>query len=435
MNHIRPMLNSTLLLLSTITGWFTKKKLKRMSYKHQHKRILIDCTGVQNTINVNGIQRVVQNMAKELAKIAPEEKLDIFPVEFYNDFIIAKTLSECDGSYPASHRILTIPGKVLKYLKFYSHIYHNVVKTGHNDILLCLSQFPYNKHHAVKYFKYHSKGTLIYMVHDLIPIRYPQFCPNHADKNFSEWIDASFMYTDAYICVSRTTQKDFLSYMQERGISPSDYFIDTIRLGSDITLSSDTHLPVRPLLQNIFAQHPSVYLIVSTIEPRKNHQFLLDTFEKLWENDINTVLLIVGRIGWKINSLVKQIKHHQEFGSKLFMINDANDKEVLYCYQHAKAFLFPSFTEGFGLPIVESLMHGLPVLASDTSIHREVGGTDITYFNLNDVNSLVIQIKAIEQKKATLNVPTTLYKKHIITWYESAHNLLGRIHILNQKIS
>ncbi len=128
-----------------------------------------------------------------------------------------------------------------------------------------------------------------------------------------------------------------------------------------------------------------------------------------------------------VDELIEKIEHHNEFGARLFMINDANDKEIIYCYRHAKAFLFPSFIEGFGLPIVESLVHGLPVLASDTPIHREIGRKKITYFKLHDTDSLSSLIRTIEQKGHTLKTPDDSAQNHIISWEESTHMLLNKL--------
>ena len=67
--------------------------------------------------------------------------------------------------------------------------------------------------------------------------------------------------------------------------------------------------------------------------------------------------------------------------ASLFMFNDLSDAELAYCYQHAKALIFPSHAEGFGLPIVEALQHGLHTLVSDIPIHREAGRDFCTYFD------------------------------------------------------
>ncbi len=139
------------------------------------------------------------------------------------------------------------------------------------------------------------------------------------------------------------------------------------------------------------------YLTVGTIEPRKNHVLLVDAFERIWQRHSDARLLIVGRVGWLCESLVQRIRRHPQYQRSLFMFNDLSDSELEFCYQHAKAFLFPSHAEGFGLPVVEALQHGLPVLASDIPIHREVGQDFCTYFNRETPDELVRLISDIEQ--------------------------------------
>ena len=93
-----------------------------------------------------------------------------------------------------------------------------------------------------------------------------------------------------------------------------------------------------------------------------------------------------------------QRKHrHPGYGRNLFMFNDLSDGELDYCYRHAKGFLFPSKAEGYGLPIVEALSYGLPVLSSDIPIHREVGKTCCSYFDLADAACLARQIDSLER--------------------------------------
>ena len=114
------------------------------------------------------------------------------------------------------------------------------------------------------------------------------------------------MATSAFL---KQPKKDLQSYMLEQNINPQNYFINTIRLGANIPTSSHSNLQVRKSIQDIFQTHQSVYLIVSTIEPRKNHQYLLDTFEKLWNKNIDTTLLIVGGSGWMVEGLMDKINN------------------------------------------------------------------------------------------------------------------------------
>jgi len=211
-----------------------------------------------------------------------------------------------------------------------------------------------------------------------------------------------------------------------------DYFW----LGGDFDAKSGVHavesagkglddLSVRPALVESLASNPS-YLMVSTVEPRKNHQYLLDTFDLLWAQGADVNLCIVGRMGWKVEALLRRIEQHPEKNVRLFWWSDLSDDELLYCYGNAKMLLFPSFIEGFGLPLVESLSNGLPVLASDTPIHREIGGEQIGYFDLADAHSLKDKLLAIEAS----GIPDSLQVSpgyQWLSWLESSRMLLNKM--------
>ncbi|MEQ1890587.1 MAG: glycosyltransferase [Alphaproteobacteria bacterium] len=182
---------------------------------------------------------------------------------------------------------------------------------------------------------------------------------------------------------------------------------------------------IRQTITDAFASRPA-YLIVSTVEPRKNHAYLLDAFDLLWDQGYDISLIIAGRIGWKVKDLVARIMTHSQYGKRLFLLSDLTDQEVVYCYRHAKMLVFPSIVEGFGLPIVESLSNRLPVLASDTPVHREVGKNQIGYFDLSNPRHLSDTIKNIEANgiPAGLQVPDD-YKW--TSWRESTRQLLIKV--------
>jgi len=263
--------------------WLTRKKLQYSTYTVSKKRILIDCTGINNTIKAHGIQRVVQNLAKNIYRLSKDYDIEIQTIGLYREFIFTRPLSSCDGSIIENEKSPSLFKRTLKRVIFYCNLHKNAIKIGSNDILLYINPFPLSKQERLKSFKNNSKGTVVYIIHDLIPLQYPQFFKEDVDTLFSQWINNTFEYADAYICVSKTTQKDFQSYMLEQNINPAKYLIDTIRLGADIPVSNHSNLYIRNTIQDIFKTHKSVYLTVSTIEPRKNHRYLLDTFEKLWD--------------------------------------------------------------------------------------------------------------------------------------------------------
>jgi len=404
------------LLLALFTSRLIKRKLNKISLKQNKVRLLIDYTGINENAAPNGIERVLRNITKYLKS----DDFEIMKVEFFEIF----TVAYIPGGYQNinTERLSTKKRVILK-LKYYLQAYKYSIKTGDNDVILYLNHFPYGKHKAVQYFKEKSGGKVIYMIHDLLPIRYPQFFGESEKEIFGKWLQDSVNYASGYIAVSRTTRNDLLNYMDEKGICKDSFYVGVIQLGADIDISGDKITYISQQIQKIF-DNRSVYLIVSTVEPRKNHQYLLNSFEKIWEKDIDVTLLIIGKIGWLTDKILIEIKNHPLYEKKLFMCNHVNDNELVYCYQHAKCFLFPSYAEGFGLPIVESISYGLPVLASDTAIHREIGRDSIEYFDIYNPEALVELIIDIETRGKPLKIPQN---DIIISWQESSHMFMNEI--------
>ncbi|MBY0316798.1 MAG: glycosyltransferase family 4 protein [Bdellovibrionales bacterium] len=224
------------------------------------------------------------------------------------------------------------------------------------------------------------------VIYDLIPLLYPQFVEKancyHFAKAFPHLLDLA----DQFVCISQTVAQDLEKYMRENSSHRKPVF--SFRLGSDFgNKNNPTPTPVAPSFKAVFEGGP-VWITVSTIEPRKNHDFILDAFDALWAKGENLRLLIVGRIGWMCDDLMTRIKTHPELNQKLFFMHSVSDTELSYCYEHSRGLVFASHVEGFGLPIVEAMRMKLTVLCSDIPVFREVGGSYPTYFSLHNPHSL-----------------------------------------------
>ena len=286
---------------------------------------------------------------------------------------------------------------------------------------------------AVSSFRQRS-GRVISVVYDLIPVSHPDFFDEDLAAAFTGWLQDSFRHVDAYLGISRTVQHEVQTFMARTfAVQASSKVYDHFLLGADFVSPDAGHGPIRPGLVDRLTQRPT-YLIVSTIEPRKNHAYLLDAFEALWQENLDVGLVIVGRVGWKVDALMRRIKGSAEFGKRLHLWTDLSDAELQSCYSHARMLLAPSIVEGFGLPIVEGLANHLPVLASDTPIHREVGGTRIGYFDLADPADLAAQIRQIEREglPAALEVPADY---RWMNWHDSSCMLVDRIRAVSVSLT
>jgi len=230
---------------------------------------------------------------------------------------------------------------------------------------------------------------IVAVIYDLIPLSHPQFYDTRLVQVFSEWFDWITRTADGYMAISATVVDQVREELQRR-LGPAQIenrWFDYFHLGSELDLQS-VGAVVEPRLERLFATPEPVFLMVSTIEPRKNHGYLLDAFERAWANGSKARLCIAGRIGWKCDALLDRVRSHSELNRRLFMFNDLSDTSLEHAYAHASALVFPSFVEGFGLPLVEAMQRGLPAMGSDIAVFREIGGEFMAYFDLHDPQSL-----------------------------------------------
>lgn len=266
---------------------------------------------------------------------------------------------------------------------------------------------------------------VISVIYDLIPLTHPQFCDAGLVKVFDRWFDWIAETADGFMAISKTISQQVDAEIQLRlgKDEAAKRWHGHFHLGSELDLLRDD-ARLNADLQRMFRDPAPVYLMVSTIEPRKNHRYLLDSFELLWAQGSDVRLCIIGKIGWKCEELVERIKRHPQLGKRLFMFNRINDKSLEYAYANARALVFPSYVEGFGLPLVEAMQRGLPVMASDIPVFREVGGDFMAYFDLAEPQSLADQVARFE-RTGEFPALLPLGDWRWIDWHEASQQLIG----------
>jgi alpha-1,2-rhamnosyltransferase len=243
-----------------------------------------------------------------------------------------------------------------------------------------------------------NNGALVVaLIHDIIPISHPQFAGKSQKEKFEFCLSKMSTIADGYLGNSNFTTTTLLDFLEASQLVPNKNMLiaDFFHLGAELD-TIKTSEQIRPRVRNLFSTDESVYLMVGTIEPRKNHLYSLQVFSELWEKKINAKLVIVGRIGWLCDEIVQAIRYHPMFGKYLFLLTDTSDAELEFCYMHAKALIFPTIVEGFGLPIIEAQQKGLPVFASDLTVLREVASDSAAYFDNTVPQTLADMLYAFE---------------------------------------
>ena len=230
---------------------------------------------------------------------------------------------------------------------------------------------------------------IVSVIYDLIPVTHPQFYDTRLAQVFNDWFDWIVNTADGYVAISATVRDQVREEIERRlgPVKTEERWFDYFHLGSELDLS-EASAAVEPRLARLFETTEPVFLMVSTIEPRKNHGYLLDAFERAWAAGSRARLCIAGRIGWKCEALLARVRAHPQLNKQLFMFNDLSDTSLEHAYSNASVLVFPSHVEGFGLPLVEAMQRGLPAMGSDIAVFREIGGEFMAYFDLNTPQSL-----------------------------------------------
>jgi len=259
-------------------------------------------------------------------------------------------------------------------------------------------------------------ARIVPLIHDLLPWSHPQFFAPLFCAQFTRWLHDMIPLADALICISAATADALRQFAAANGLADGLPPVGVVPLGTTLTpMASEPRTEVAA----IFATGDRPFLMVGTIEPRKNHALVLDAFERLWATGGTAPLVVIGRRGWQCEATLRRFTAFAAAGRPFTHIVDATDADLHYAYRNARCLIFSSFAEGFGLPIVEALAQGLPAIASDIPVHREVGGDLATYIPLGDPGHLAELLRSIENGSTVLTAPGS-GTVHLPTWAESA---------------
>lgn len=207
------------------------------------------------------------------------------------------------------------------------------------------------------------------LIHDLIPLHHPEFArAGHAEKH-RQRIATTAALADGIVVNSAATGAELAPWLAARPAAPP---VVIAPLGVSPPEVEDPPVALRPY-----------FVVLGTIEPRKNHLLLLN----LWRQFAATLgaaaprLIVVGRRGWENENVIDMLERCAALDGLVREAGTLPDRDVASLLRGARALLFPSFAEGFGLPLAEALALGVPVLTSDLPALREVGGTVPDYID------------------------------------------------------
>jgi glycosyltransferase involved in cell wall biosynthesis len=227
-------------------------------------------------------------------------------------------------------------------------------------------------------------NSLLHVIHDMIPILYPGFVVDYLPKVFGKYMYRVLPICTELLANSDNTKKDTIRVLNEAGLSVPN--IDVFRLGDDIETQGDDRRPTHV---------PSKFLLcVGTIEARKNHQIFNYLYRLALEKDVDIPnIVLAGSRGWHTDNFLQMVETDPYLKQKIIIMDNVDDKKLRWLYQNATMTIFPSFYEGWGLPVAESLAYNRVTLSSSTSSMPEVGGESADYFSPNSPEELLQLIR------------------------------------------
>ncbi len=249
------------------------------------------------------------------------------------------------------------------------------------------------------------------LVPDLLAVSDPQWFPEQSTERFIAWLEAHRDAGSTFLSISHTTASELERWLGQ----PTE--IAVVRLGS---IAPDPSDQFEPRGDDTIPR--SGLLMVGTVEPRKGHDVLLDALDLLGESA--PTIDVVGQPGWGASDLTKRLDDHRA----IRWHRQASDADLEALWAITGLLLQPTRGEGFGLPVLEAIARGVPVLASDLAVLREASEGNATFFATGDAAGLAAHLARFRADPAAWPAPAPIAARPWIGGAADVWSALARPH-------
>ena len=263
------------------------------------------------------------------------------------------------------------------------------------------------------------KAKIVFTIYDVAPMVYPEFTTEENRVICFDGLFNASLYADHCIAISEYTKKSFLHHFPHY----PENRMTVVHLGTRESLNSnmDANLKIKVLKK--FDIAGEFWLGVGTIEPRKNYRLLIEAYSEL--KDQKRPLVIAGGKGWLESDLDQRIKQ-SGIKDRVKFLGYVTDEELSVLYRSCFAFIYPSFYEGFGLPVLEAMSCGAAVITSNTSSLPEVGGNAVLYIDPQSKENLIEKMELLMDHPLLIQELRIKSKERskIFSWDKAAERVL-----------
>lgn len=238
-----------------------------------------------------------------------------------------------------------------------------------------------------------------FYIHDLIPIDFPEYVRASGYSDHIKRMDTVSFCADMVVVNSEATKTSFLSWCESQELRLPE--CEVAYIGVEESFFESPAEEFSPALETLDQQ--SYFTYIGTIEPRKNHLFLLQIWRDWILRGITPPkLVIVGKRGWENQNVFNFIDQCEAIKPYIVELSDLSDAGLKRVIRGAKAMLFPSFSEGWGMPLIETQAMGTPVICSDIPVFHEASSGLATF--INPLDAITWQKTILDFSDPTKNV-------------------------------
>lgn len=320
-----------------------------------------DISGIVFLDRETGIQRVVRELLKYFKK-SPQSEFIIVPVyapRYSQGFFYV------DSKYDLSSDKLLLKRTNIRVIP----------KTG--DVLFMMDWALGEHLTQLKLLKkYKDHGVeILFVIHDLLPLELPEHFNRRTVDLFKKLVMGLGGLAD-FVCFSTVTKVKLVTFMRTFGFNSQVY---KVRLGT-WQIKHPPYEDKKAVTLRRDNRHGDVFIMVGTIEPRKNHLYVLKEFERLWAQGFDGKLVIVGKPGWKCSEILHEFSLKRDSSERFYYFPRVSDSELASLYLSSSALICASKDEGYGLPLIEAAYLGIPIICNDRPIFREILGGNAYFF-------------------------------------------------------
>ena len=273
-----------------------------------------------------------------------------------------------------------------------------------------------------------DRQEMIYipLVFDLIPLIRPDWFMQSLVRDYRIWFGSMLHSVDGCLAISQATRQDLIeqSAMWDAPIAADA--VSVVSLNGDFRQSSAGV----NFLQQYGLKPDNYVLMVSTLEPRKNHLGAfgawLKLVDKLGETAVPHLVCVGGR-GWLNDALHQMLRDNPKLSRKVKILHGVPDDRLATLYEHCLFSLYPSFYEGWGLPVSEALSYGKVPAVSAVSSLPEAGGAYASYFNPHDADDIAATVLALLDRNVLATTEAEIEQSYAPqTWLQIAQNLVAK---------